>query len=102
MTDRGANPPRNGASAPLEDPLEESKRLIGSATRAGLTMRALGGVAICLQAPDERPLLTRKIGDIDVSTKRDGKRTTAEALTKAGYVPDEMLNALHATTRLLL
>jgi hypothetical protein len=101
MTDRGTNPPGNGASAPLEDPLQESKRLIGNATRAGLTMRVLGGVAICLQAPDERPLLTRKIGDIDVTTKRDGKRTTTEVLTKAGYVPDEMFNALHGTSRLL-
>ncbi len=101
MTDRGTNAPGNGASAPLEDPLQESKRLIGSATKAGLTMRVLGGVAICLQAPDERPLLSRKIGDIDVTTKRDGKRTTTEVLTKAGYVPDEMFNALHGTSRLL-
>jgi hypothetical protein len=101
MTDRGTDPRGNGASAPRKDPLEESKRLVGNATNAGLTMRVLGGVAVCLQAPDERPLLARKIGDIDVTTKRDGKRTATDVLMKAGYIPDEMFNALHGTRRLL-
>jgi hypothetical protein len=101
MTDRGTDPRGNGASAPLEDPLEESKRLIGNATKAGLTLRVLGGVAVCLQAPDEHPLLTRKIGDIDVTIRRDGKRAVTEVLTQAGYVPDEMFNVLHGSRRLL-
>jgi hypothetical protein len=81
--------------------VDESKRLIGDSTKAGLTMRVLGGVAVCLQAPDERPLLTRKIGDIDVTTRKDGKRAATEVLTKAGYVPDVHFNTFHGARRLL-
>lgn len=81
--------------------MEESKRLIAMATQAGLTLRVLGGVAVYLQAPDERPLLQRKIGDIDVATRKDGKRGATEVLTSAGYVPDAHFNAFHGARRLL-
>ena len=81
--------------------MEESKRLIGMATQAGLTLRVLGGVAVCLQAPDDRPLLPRKVGDIDVTTRKDGKRGATEVLTGAGYVPDVHFNAFHGARRLL-
>src|SRR4029077_17310974 len=86
---------------PLENPVDESKRLISNSTKAGLTMRVLGGVAVCLQAPDGRPLLTRKIGDIDVTTRKDGKRGATEVLTNAGYVPDVHFNTFHGARRLL-
>lgn len=81
--------------------MDESKRLIGMATQAGLTLRVLGGVAVCLQAPDDRPLLPRKVGDIDVTTRKDGKRGATEVLTSAGYVPDVHFNAFHGARRLL-
>src|SRR5262249_47027245 len=90
-----------GSTVPLENPVEESKRLIGNSTKAGLTMRVLGGVAVCLQAPDEKPLLPRKVGDIDVSTRQGGKRAATEVLTKAGYQADEHFNAFHGARRLL-
>ena len=64
-------------------------------------MRLLGGVAVCMQAPDDHPLLPRKIGDIDVATKRDTKRATTDVLTKAGYSPDAHFNAFHGSHRLL-
>jgi hypothetical protein len=100
MNDRSLDSPQNGA-APLADPLQESRRLVDSATSAGLVMRLLGGVAVCLQAPDERPLLPRKIGDIDVVTKRDGKRAATDVLVRAGYAPDEHFNAFHGAHRLV-
>lgn len=81
--------------------MEESKRLIAIATQVGLTLRALGGVAIQLQAPDERPLLPRKVGDIDVTTRKGGKRAAIEVLTTAGYVADDHFNAFHGAKRLL-
>ena len=81
--------------------MDESRRLITNSTKAGLTMRVLGGVAVCLQAPDGRPLLTRKIGDIDVATRKDGKRVAGEVLTNAGYVPDVHFNTFHGARRLL-
>ena len=100
MSESSAESRSNGA-APLLDPLKESRRLVDSASNAGLVMRLLGGVAVCLQAPDDHPLLPRKIGDIDVATKRDGKRAVTEVLTKAGYLADEHFNAFHGARRLL-
>jgi len=86
---------------PLADPLQESRRLVDSASSTGLVMRLLGGVAVCMQAPDDHPLLPRKIGDIDVATKRDTKRAATDVLTKAGYSPDGHFNAFHGSQRLL-
>ena len=86
---------------PLADPLQESRRLVDEASQAGLVLRLLGGVAVCLQAPDDRPLLARKVGDIDVATKRDSKRPATDVLVKAGYVADEHFNAFHGSHRLL-
>lgn len=100
MSDHGPSSSSNGA-APLADPVKESRRLVGVATKGGVVMRLLGGAAVCLQAPDDTPLLPRKIGDIDVATRRDGKRAATEVLTKAGYVADEHFNAFHGTRRLL-
>ena len=86
---------------PLADPLQESRRLVDSASSAGLVLRLLGGVAVCLQAPDDQPLLPRKVGDIDVATKRDTKRAATDLLTRAGYSPDVHFNAFHGAHRLL-
>ncbi len=91
----------NGKGAPLADPLTESRRLVAIAADAGLTVRLLGGVAVCLQAPASGPLLPRPIGDIDIATRRDTKRVTVDVLTRAGYHPDEMFNALRGGRRLL-
>jgi hypothetical protein len=64
-------------------------------------MRLLGGVAVCLQAPDGQPLLPRKVGDIDVATRRDTKRAATDVLTRAGYAPDGHFNAFHGAHRLV-
>ncbi len=64
-------------------------------------MRLLGGVAVCLQAPDDHPLLPRRVGDIDVATKRDTKRAATDVLTRAGYSPDVHFNAFHGAHRLV-
>lgn len=72
-----------------------------SASSAGLVLRLLGGVAVCLQAPDDQPLLPRKVGDIDVATKRDTKRAATDVLTRAGYSADVHFNAFHGAHRLV-
>jgi hypothetical protein len=96
-----SSPPDSNGSAPVGDPLRESRRLVDAAGDAGVVMRLLGGVAVCLQAPAGQPLLPRKIGDIDVATRHGGKRAAIDVLTKAGYVPDEHFNAFHGARRLL-
>lgn len=75
--------------------------MIAIATQAGFTLRALGGVAVCLQAPDEKPLLPRKVGDIDLTTRKGGKKGATDVLTSAGYVADDHFNAFHGAKRLL-
>jgi hypothetical protein len=88
------------AGAPLEDPIPEGRRLVDSATEEGLTVRLLGGVAIYLQSPATGPLLPRKIGDIDVVTRRGSRTAITRMLTKAGYTADAMFNTLHGARRL--
>ena len=81
--------------------MEVSTRRMAMATHAGVMLRALGGVAVQMQAPAERPLLPRNVGDIDVTTKKGGKRGATDVLTAAGYVADDHFNAFHGARRLL-
>jgi hypothetical protein len=62
--------------------------------------RALGGAAVCLQSPGGKPLWAR-VGDIDLVTPRGAGRAIAELLQRAGYIAEEMFNALHGTRRQL-
>jgi hypothetical protein len=87
--------------APLADPVAEARRIIDAATARDLTVRVLGGVAVVMQAPDERPLMPRQLKDIDVVTvPREGK-ATAQLLAELGYVGEEMFNALRGSRRQL-
>jgi hypothetical protein len=96
-----AEPVASRAGAPLEDPVGEARRLVEAATRKGVMVRVLGSVAVHLQAPDPGPLLTRPIKDIDIVIRRGSRAAVTELLIAAGYVPDEMFNALQGARRLL-
>jgi len=65
-------------------------------------VRALGSVAVHLQAPASGPLLTRPIKDIDIAIRRGSRAAVTDLLVSAGYIPDEMFNTLHGARRLLL
>jgi hypothetical protein len=88
-------------SAPLADPIAEARRIIELAQSDGLVLRALGGVAICLQAPDGNPRLPRRAKDIDLAAAKGASRPAAKLMVRAGYVADEMFNALRGSRRLL-
>ena len=88
-------------SAPLADPIAEARRIIELAQSDGLVLRALGGVAICLQAPDGKPRLPRRAKDIDLAAAKGASRPAAKLMVRAGYVADEMFNALRGSRRLL-
>jgi hypothetical protein len=86
---------------PLADPVAEARRLIELAGTSGVVLRALGGVAIRLQAPDARPRLERQLKDIDLAVAKGGSKPTVKVMLAAGYIPDEMFNALRGSRRLL-
>lgn len=86
---------------PIADPVEEARRLIGAASSRGLTVRAIGSVAVLLRSPAGGPLLSREIRDIDLVTRRGTRTAVSKLFADAGYVPDEMFNALHGARRLL-
>ena len=88
-------------AGPLADPVAEARRLIAAADGQGLLLRALGGVALYLLAPDGKPRLPRRVKDIDVAVPRGSGRPAARLLEQAGYVGDQMFNALHGSRRLL-
>ena len=88
-------------AGPLADPVEETRRLIAAAAAQGLLLRALGGVALYLLAPEGKPRLPRPVKDIDLAAPRGAGRPAARLLEQAGYVGDEMFNALHGSRRLL-
>lgn len=86
---------------PLADPVAEARRLIGLAAERGLVLRALGGVAVCLQAPGGKPRLPRRVKDIDLAAAKGAHKATIKVVLEAGYVADEMFNALRGSRRLL-
>lgn len=86
---------------PLADPVAEARRLIGLAAERGLVLRALGGVAVCLQAPGGQPRLSRRVKDIDLAAAKGAHKATIKVVLEAGYFADEMFNALRGSRRLL-
>jgi hypothetical protein len=88
-------------AGPLADAVDEARRLIELAESDGLILRALGGVAICLQAPDGRPRLTRQAKDIDLAAAKGATKPAVRLMLRAGYIADEMFNALRGARRLL-
>jgi hypothetical protein len=85
----------------LADPVAEARQLIARATEQRLVMRALGGVAVFLQAPGGQPRLPRRVKDIDLAVARGGGKAASGVLSQAAYVADEMFNALRGSRRLL-
>ena len=85
----------------LSDPVAEARQLIARATEQRLVMRALGGVAVYLQAPGGQPRLPRRVKDIDLAVARGRGKAASGVLSQAAYAGDEMFNALRGSRRLL-
>jgi hypothetical protein len=96
---------QTGSSEPAEealaDPIAEGRRLVARVQEQGVTVRLLGGVAVFLQAPEDRPLLHREIRDIDLVAPRDSKRALEPVFQRLGYVADDAFNAFHGHHRQL-
>ena len=89
------------AGGPLADPVAETRRVIALAGQQGLLLRALGGVAVLLQAPDAQPRLPRRVKDIDLAAVQGTSKATVALRAQAGYHGEEMFNALRGSRRLL-
>src|SRR6516164_4402862 len=85
----------------LADPVAEGRQLISQAAEQGLVMRALGGVAVFLQSAGGQPRLVRSVKDIDLAVAKGNGKAASRVLGQAGYVSDEMFNALRGSRRLL-
>jgi len=101
MAGQGNGSAAPGSGTPLADPVSEARRLVQAASASGLTVRALGGVAVGLQSPSEGPLLPRQYGDVDLVTIKESRKGLTAFLKSAGYVEDEMFNILQGSKRLL-
>jgi hypothetical protein len=97
-TSISSSPPDN---PPVQELIDESRRLVEAAGKQGVLARLIGGVAVYLQSPPGGPLLPRPINDIDLVTKRGARTAVTSVLIGAGYAPDQMFNALHGSRRLL-
>jgi hypothetical protein len=86
---------------PLADPVAEARRLVDAAREQELTLRAIGGTAVCMRASDDKPLLHRTLKDIDLVAPRGAGKPTARLLSEHGYAGEEMFNALRGSRRQL-
>lgn len=83
----------------LEDIVSEGERLLGIASRDGVPLRLLGGIAVRLKAPSVPPSLDRAYKDIDFAVTKKGGGAADKLLKEAGYEPHVAFNAMHARER---
>lgn len=103
MTSAPIDPPGDAtAGGPqLADPVAEGRRLVDAARAQGLTLRLIGGTAVHLQSPEQRPLLDRPLKDIDVVAPRGEGKKVGRLLEEQAYLGAEMFNALRGSRRQL-
>ena len=80
---------------------QEAERVTEAADAAGVTLRVTGGVGValtCHSASDD--LLARPYSDIDVVGHARDRELIIDLLSRLGYEPDEMFNAMHGARRL--
>ncbi|MGO9080567.1 MAG: hypothetical protein ACLQDY_16240 [Streptosporangiaceae bacterium] len=85
------SPPIPGSE---HDPLPEALRLAEGATRAGLGLKLLGGLAVRVICPDFPPRL-RRDQDIDFACLSRKRKDVASHLERSGCQPDKRFNNLN-------
>jgi hypothetical protein len=102
LTDTSAPSDSGHAGAvPLADPVAEARRVIDAAREQGVSLRAIGGVAVYMLSPGHQPLLPRPLKDIDLVTSRGQGGAAGRVLAGLEYVGEEMFNALRGSRRQL-
>ncbi len=85
----------------LEDIVAEGQRVLGLASKVGVPLKLLGGVAVRLHASDVPPSLDRDYKDLDFAVPKKSAGDTDKLLREAGYEPHITFNAMHARERAL-
>jgi hypothetical protein len=89
------------ADRPLADLPEEGVRVLDAADAAGVTVRAVGGVAVWLTCPSGRvPPLARPYKDLDLVAAEGQAKPVTDLMISLGYEPAEQFNKLHGHQRL--
>ncbi len=82
--------------------VEEARRGVEEAGRAGVGLRVLGGVAIRLRAGDRlHPAFRREYADLDFVAPRGSSAEVQRFFEEQGYVPQVRFNTLYGKERLL-
>jgi hypothetical protein len=88
--------------APLEDPIEEAKRIIQVAEHRKIALRLFGGVAIYFRSPSAtHRSLSRKYVDIDFMGHAKQSKNIRQLFPELGYVPRDYFNATQGYRRLI-
>jgi hypothetical protein len=89
------------ADGPLEDLPDEGVRVLDAADAAGVTLRAVGGVAVWLTCPSGRvPPLARPYKDLDLVAPEGQAKPVTDLMISLGYEPAVQFNKLHGHQRL--
>jgi len=86
----------------LRDFVEESTRIMEAATKRGIVLKLLGGLAIRFHCPSaRRGALNRQYADIDFVGLSNQSRNIRKLFTELGYVPRDIFNTLQGDRRLI-
>ncbi|MDQ2909427.1 MAG: nucleotidyltransferase family protein, partial [Actinomycetota bacterium] len=86
---------------PLEDPIDEARRVAEAAKSKRLGLKLLGGAGIHLSSPSARkPPLRRKYGDLDFAMSKRDRKGVLELFPALGYEANERFNLMQGDRRL--
>ena len=86
----------------LSGVVEEARRVVEEAERAGVGLRLLGGVAVRLRAGERlHPAFLREYADLDFIAPRGSSAEVQRFFGEQGYVPQVRFNTLYGKERLL-
>lgn len=87
---------------PLDDPVDEAKRIIEAAENSKVTLRLLGGVAFHIRCPSTKSdALRRTYVDIDFMGHAKQSRKVQDLFKGLGYTPRDRFNAMNGDKRLI-
>lgn len=86
-----------------QDLLEKALVIIREGDARGISLRLLGGLAVCVVSPSaiRQASLRREYADIDFAGLGRDKWKIKHLFLDLGYIPDDRFNALHGRTRLI-